>query len=216
MPLTKCTGVKVRIIDIRSKALPMDWHYQNPSTNHCVIKYIHIKHSVFDDIGQTVVELAKNWLRTGSPLTIYSLSRSLFTADFHSVRSSWHRDPFWGSWTDFAVLQSELSGNLLPAVILQRKNMKKKDTWILPTKYLFHTRRIFNVSYIYDMGPMVLLLVRRKVCYGILTSLKIGRNSYYYRVSLTLWSRSSSKCYLRIHSVPQREHHTSPFQRSTG
>jgi hypothetical protein len=34
--------------------------------------------------------------------------------------------------------------------------------------------------------------------------------------SLTLWSRSSSKCYLRIQSVPQREHHTSPLQRSTG
>jgi hypothetical protein len=33
---------------------------------------------------------------------------------------------------------------------------------------------------------------------------------------LTLWSRSSSKCYLRIQSVPQREHHTSPLQRSTG
>jgi hypothetical protein len=35
-------------------------------------------------------------------------------------------------------------------------------------------------------------------------------------VSLTLWRRSSSKCYLRIQSVPQREHHTSPLQRSTG
>jgi hypothetical protein len=34
--------------------------------------------------------------------------------------------------------------------------------------------------------------------------------------SLTLWSRSSSKCYLRIQSVPQREHNTSPLQRSTG
>jgi hypothetical protein len=33
---------------------------------------------------------------------------------------------------------------------------------------------------------------------------------------LTLWSRSSYKCYLRIQSVPQREHHTSPLQRSTG
>jgi hypothetical protein len=32
---------------------------------------------------------------------------------------------------------------------------------------------------------------------------------------LTLWSRSLSKCYLRIQSVPQREHHTSPLQRST-
>jgi hypothetical protein len=29
-------------------------------------------------------------------------------------------------------------------------------------------------------------------------------------------SRSSSKCYLRIQSVPQREHYTSPLQRSTG
>jgi hypothetical protein len=34
--------------------------------------------------------------------------------------------------------------------------------------------------------------------------------------TLTLWSRSSSKCYLRIQSVPQREHNTSPLQRSTG
>jgi hypothetical protein len=33
---------------------------------------------------------------------------------------------------------------------------------------------------------------------------------------LTLWSRNSSKWYLRIQSVPQREHHTSPLQRSTG
>jgi hypothetical protein len=34
--------------------------------------------------------------------------------------------------------------------------------------------------------------------------------------SLTLWSQSLSKCYLRIQSVPQREHHTSLLQRSTG
>jgi hypothetical protein len=33
---------------------------------------------------------------------------------------------------------------------------------------------------------------------------------------LTFWNRSSSKCYLRIQSVPQREHYTSPLQRSTG
>jgi hypothetical protein len=33
---------------------------------------------------------------------------------------------------------------------------------------------------------------------------------------LTLWRRSLSKCYLRIQSVPQRDHHTSPLQRSTG
>jgi hypothetical protein len=32
----------------------------------------------------------------------------------------------------------------------------------------------------------------------------------------TLWNRSLFKCYLRIQSVPQREHHTSPLQRSTG
>jgi hypothetical protein len=32
----------------------------------------------------------------------------------------------------------------------------------------------------------------------------------------TLCRRSLSKCYLRIQSVPQREHHTSPLQRSTG
>jgi hypothetical protein len=32
----------------------------------------------------------------------------------------------------------------------------------------------------------------------------------------TSWGRSSSKCYLRIQSVPQTEHHTSPLQRSTG
>jgi hypothetical protein len=34
-------------------------------------------------------------------------------------------------------------------------------------------------------------------------------------LGLTLLSRSLSKCYLRIQSVPQREHHTSPLQRST-
>jgi hypothetical protein len=34
--------------------------------------------------------------------------------------------------------------------------------------------------------------------------------------TLTPWSRSLSKCYLRIQSVPQREHHTSPLQRSNG
>jgi hypothetical protein len=33
-------------------------------------------------------------------------------------------------------------------------------------------------------------------------------------LSASLWSRSSSKCYLRIQSVPQRKHHTSPLQRS--
>jgi hypothetical protein len=33
---------------------------------------------------------------------------------------------------------------------------------------------------------------------------------------LTLWRRSSSKFYLRIQSVPKREHHTSPLQTSTG
>jgi hypothetical protein len=33
--------------------------------------------------------------------------------------------------------------------------------------------------------------------------------------ALTLWRGSLSKCYLRIQSVPQREHHTSPLQRST-
>jgi hypothetical protein len=38
----------------------------------------------------------------------------------------------------------------------------------------------------------------------------------FYQLLLTLWRRSSSKCYLRIQSVPQREHHTSPLQRSTG
>jgi hypothetical protein len=37
-----------------------------------------------------------------------------------------------------------------------------------------------------------------------------------FQAGLTLWSRSSSKCYLRIQSVPQREHYTSPLQRSTG
>jgi hypothetical protein len=37
-----------------------------------------------------------------------------------------------------------------------------------------------------------------------------------FNVSLTLWRRSLSKCYLRIQSVPQREHHTSPLQSSTG
>jgi hypothetical protein len=46
------------------------------------------------------------------------------------------------------------------------------------------------------------------------------------RTSASLWPpnncswspeiRSSSKCYLRIQSVPQREHHTLPLQRSTG
>jgi hypothetical protein len=35
-------------------------------------------------------------------------------------------------------------------------------------------------------------------------------------MSLTLWRRGSSKCYLRIQSVPQREHQTSPLQRSSG
>jgi hypothetical protein len=34
-------------------------------------------------------------------------------------------------------------------------------------------------------------------------------------ILLTLSRRSLSKCYLRIQSVPQREHYTSPLQRST-
>jgi hypothetical protein len=33
---------------------------------------------------------------------------------------------------------------------------------------------------------------------------------------LTLWSRSSSEWYLRIQSLPQRKHNSSPVQRSTG
>jgi hypothetical protein len=37
-----------------------------------------------------------------------------------------------------------------------------------------------------------------------------------YGYELTLWRWSLSKCYLRIQSVPQREHQTSPLQRSTG
>jgi hypothetical protein len=42
--------------------------------------------------------------------------------------------------------------------------------------------------------------------------------SYYTLYSLcalTLWRRSLSKCYLRIQSVLQREHQTSPLHRST-
>jgi hypothetical protein len=55
----------------------------------------------------------------------------------------------------------------------------------------------------YDSGPPASLPLRRKLCCGFLSP-------------LTLWRRSLSKCYLRIQSVPQREHHTSPLQRSTG
>jgi hypothetical protein len=42
------------------------------------------------------------------------------------------------------------------------------------------------------------------------------QNETTFSSALTLWRRSSSKCYLRIQSVPQREHHASPLQRSTG
>jgi hypothetical protein len=35
-------------------------------------------------------------------------------------------------------------------------------------------------------------------------------------IPLTLWRRSPSTFYLGVQSVPQREHHTSPLQRSTG
>jgi hypothetical protein len=42
------------------------------------------------------------------------------------------------------------------------------------------------------------------------------QSALHWKIPLTLWSRSLSKCYLRIQSVPQREHHTSPLQRSTG
>jgi hypothetical protein len=41
-------------------------------------------------------------------------------------------------------------------------------------------------------------------------------NSASQHLVLTILSRSLSKCYLRIQSVPQRERHTSPLQRSTG
>jgi hypothetical protein len=47
-------------------------------------------------------------------------------------------------------------------------------------------------------------------------SSSMAHKQYTFDSNLTLWSRSSSKCYLRIQSVPQREHHTSPLQRSTG
>jgi hypothetical protein len=43
-----------------------------------------------------------------------------------------------------------------------------------------------------------------------------GTNTRHSVAALTLWSRSSSKWYLRIQPVPQREHHASPLQRSTG
>jgi hypothetical protein len=44
----------------------------------------------------------------------------------------------------------------------------------------------------------------------------VSVSSVFKHSYLTLWSRSSSKCYLRTQSVPQREHHTSPLQRLNG
>jgi hypothetical protein len=46
---------------------------------------------------------------------------------------------------------------------------------------------------------------------GTRVDARMSHNGY-----LTLQSPSSSRRYLRIHSVPQTEHHTSPLQRSTG
>jgi hypothetical protein len=47
-------------------------------------------------------------------------------------------------------------------------------------------------------------------------SFKRQSNNYVLQQNIkTLWRRSLSKCYLRIQSVPQREHHTSPLQRSS-
>jgi hypothetical protein len=50
----------------------------------------------------------------------------------------------------------------------------------------------------------------------IQSKIPLSSQSNLHDFFLTLWRRSSSKCYLRIQSVPQREHHTSPLQRSTG
>jgi hypothetical protein len=44
--------------------------------------------------------------------------------------------------------------------------------------------------------------------------LEIRKKRYVPWHTLTFWSRISSKWYLRIQSIPQREHHTSPLQTS--
>jgi hypothetical protein len=71
--------------------------------------------------------------------------------------------------------------------------------------------------------PLIPAVQRRRLTLSTWPSSKvppagrgIGRLEFAKENLLTLWSRSSSKCYLRIQSVYQREHHTSPLQRSTG
>jgi membrane protein YdbS with pleckstrin-like domain len=63
---------------------------------------------------------------------------------------------------------------------------------------------------------VVILIDCRGICPQSITW-HVWRNTHSVKLTtLTPWRRSSSKCYLRIQSVPQREHHTSPLQRSTG
>jgi hypothetical protein len=57
-----------------------------------------------------------------------------------------------------------------------RRNMAK-EMLNLPTKYLFHTRRFFNMPQSYDMGPTALLPLCRNSCYSFLSPLKIPSSS---------------------------------------
>jgi hypothetical protein len=63
-------------------------------------------------------------------------------------------------------------------------------------------------------------LTRGRVCHFSVVFVMIFMSCQnIYSIIYTIHSKictSLSKCYLRIQSVPQREHHTSPLQRSTG
>jgi hypothetical protein len=74
----------------------------------------------------------------------------------------------------------------------------------------------------HDVGIMIV----SRGCYciadifvqNILSALFNKRNQFKPGICivLTLWNRGSFEYYLRIQSIPQREHHISPLQRSTG
>jgi hypothetical protein len=100
---------------------------------------------------------------------------------WYRTRLPKHCDHFWSIlsspsdlWS-FLILPPELSSNHQKRhVAAEEEKLGQKWPWILPMKYLFHTRRVlYHVVKPYDMGPTSLLPIRMKACYGFLSPLKI-------------------------------------------
>jgi hypothetical protein len=121
----------------------------------------------------------------------------------------------------------------------QEERAKEMINLALRSIFVNTSQALFYVSYILRHGPTDLLPLRRKACCWIVIALKNSSpcagfkpanfgpsekhaNHYstettcFFHEQLTIWSRSLSKCYSRIHFFPQTEHHNSLLQRSTG